>query len=507
MADVRSRRAKLNIVISLCCQFVTLICGLLIPRAMIGAFGSEIYGATNSIAQFLSYIALLEGGIGGVARAALYKPLADNDTLRISKILTEIRRFFNIVGLAFVFYTVVIACSYKYIASAEFEWVFTFVLVLVISISTFAQYFIGISYSVLLQAAQQTYITNIISIGAVVVNTIITLLLISMDSNIVVVKLVSSIIFVLKPVVLWLYVRRKYKLMKVETDGETLLTQKMTGLGQHLAFFLHNHTDVAVLTIFSNLKFVAVYSVYYMITSQIQNITSSFGSGMEAVFGDMLARNEKDELDKSFDRYELLISFVAVVLFSVTLVMIIPFVKIYTSGINDANYIQKTFSIFLIIAALIYCLRIPYHGLVVAAGHFKQTKFSAYGEAMLNIVLSVVFVFIWGLTGVALATAVSTLFRLIYYVVYISKKLINRSVLKFLKREVINVFSLLLVCALGGIIKGAFEISNYFVWIIVSAIVTMCAIIITTVVNFIFYKNDFAQMLYKIKSKLSKKDR
>ena len=83
MTDSRQIRAKKNILTSLLSQIVLLICGIIVPRLMIGAFGSEAYGATSSITQFLAYITLLEGGVGGVARAVLYKPLAQKDIERI----------------------------------------------------------------------------------------------------------------------------------------------------------------------------------------------------------------------------------------------------------------------------------------------------------------------------------------------------------------------------------------------------------------------------------------
>ncbi len=94
----RSYYAKLNIYITLLCQVLTMVCGIIVPRILITSFGSELYGATSSITQFLAYITLLEGGICGVARAALYKPLANNDFDRVNKILKEIKKFFRQLG-------------------------------------------------------------------------------------------------------------------------------------------------------------------------------------------------------------------------------------------------------------------------------------------------------------------------------------------------------------------------------------------------------------------------
>ena len=98
----REKNAKLNIIISLFCQLVTIICGLITPRYMLKTFGSEVNGAITSISTFLGYIVLLEGGIGGVARAALYRPLAEENENKISEVMTEIKTFFRRVGYVFV---------------------------------------------------------------------------------------------------------------------------------------------------------------------------------------------------------------------------------------------------------------------------------------------------------------------------------------------------------------------------------------------------------------------
>ena len=73
---MRSKKALKNIITSLIQQVTVLLCGLIVPRAIIGTFGSNVNGLTSSITQFLSYITLLEAGIGPVIKAALYKPIA-----------------------------------------------------------------------------------------------------------------------------------------------------------------------------------------------------------------------------------------------------------------------------------------------------------------------------------------------------------------------------------------------------------------------------------------------
>ena len=98
----RLLRVKLNTFSSLAHQLVTTLCGLVIPWIMIDTFGSTAYGITISIAQFLSYITLLEGGIGRVARGALYKPLAEKNEEQISQVYLAVKRFFAAIGNSFI---------------------------------------------------------------------------------------------------------------------------------------------------------------------------------------------------------------------------------------------------------------------------------------------------------------------------------------------------------------------------------------------------------------------
>lgn len=497
MADNRKTRAKKNILTSLISQIVVLLCGIIVPRLMIGAFGSEAYGATSSITQFLAYITLLEGGIGGVARAVLYKPLAQNDMDTIGAIMEEIKRFFRVIAWIFAGYVLILACGFQSLSHMEgMDWFTSFVLVIVISISTFGQYFIGISNSILLQAAQKTYITNMVSIGATIINAVSTVILIFLGCSLITVKLVSSCIFFLRPVVLWLYVRKCYPLSGKGSE-KTYLTQKWTGLGQHIAYFLHSNTDIAVLTILADLRTVAVYTVYNMIISHIQNLAISFTSGMEAVFGDMLARNEKKALQETFRTYETILSVVSTVLYSTTAVLIVPFIRIYTAGIQDTNYVQPLFAVLLVLTALSYCLRLPYHSMIIAAGHFKQTSAAAYGEAAINIGLSVILVSKYGLIGVAAATLAATWFRFLYYVIYLSRNIFWRKIGLFVKRFFINAAAIAANCVIGYGLVSVFSIENYFSWALCGAALVAAFSLLTLGINMCFFRKDCIGLVRK----------
>ena len=497
--STRTQKAKWNISTSFIAQIIAMICGLIIPRLMIRSFGSELNGAATSIANFLAYISLIEGGIAGVARAALYKPLAEQDLNGISEVYNEIIRFFRIIGCIFIAYTLVLASSYSYIANnTELEWGFSFALVLVISISTLGQYFLGISNSILIQADQRQYINNILSIITVAINTLSIVILTRANCNIIIVKFASSIIYIIRPLALALYVKKHYKIDGKANRKTNRLSQKWTALGQHIAYFLHTNTDVVVLTLFVDLKTVSVYSVYNMIVTSIRNLAASFYNGIEAVFGSLYANHEYTKLNDIFGVYETLISFTSSVLFSTTAVLIIPFVKLYTIGVSDANYIIPSFGLIAVLGEFIYSLRIPYHNMVNAANRFRQTRFAAYGEAGINIILSITLVFKYGITGVALATFIAISFRSLFYAIYLSKHVLHRPIKFYIKRTIINGLSFTLIYAIGSIGLSRFVITNFYQWILCGVVVAIASILIEFLVNCLFYRKDIVEIMKRL---------
>lgn len=495
---MRSKKALANIIVSLIYEFVVIICGLIVPRLIISTFGSSVNGLISSITKFLGYIVLLEAGVGGVARAALYKPLADKDIYSISRIIKATEKFFKTIGLIFLSYLLIIAVIFPSIISEDFGSFYTFSLVLIIGVSTFFQYYFGVSYQILLQADQRRYITNIVQIFTITINTILVVILVRLGFGIHMVKLTSAVVFILRPIFVNIYVNRKYGIVKNVEPDNNAVKQRWDGLGHHIAFLLHNNTSIAVLTLFADIKEVSVYSVYYMVVSAIRQLTATFSSGLEAAFGNMIAKNEEKVLDRNFQVFEFFMFSLTTVLFTSMASLILPFISLYTSGVTDVNYYRPFFAYALVLAEAIYCIRIPYHSVVLAAGHFKETRNGAFAEAFINVIISVLLVKKLGLIGVATGTMVAMLFRTIQYAVYLSKNILKRSMWLFVKRVVVYSLTTLLIIIVVNNMPGL-EISSYISWIVYAMIVTMVATVITFLVGLLLFFEDIKNIYLIIK--------
>ncbi len=501
---MRSKKALKNIIASVLLQVITVICGFIVPRLIIKNFGSDVNGLVTSITQFLAYITLLESGFGPVVKSILYKPIANKNKSEIEKILKASEKFFRTISYIFIVYIIALSIALPNIVSNEFDKLFTLSLVVIISISTFAEYFFGMTYKLYLQAEQKTYIASSIQMGTTILNTIMTILLIYLGANIQVVKLISATIFVFRPILQNLYVKKKYKINLKNVNENYKIKQKWDGLAQHLAYVVHSNTDVVILTIFSNTTEVSVYSVYLLIVNGVKNLVQAFTGGVDASFGDMIAKGEKKFLNNSFETYELFYMTIATIAFATVLQVILPFVSVYTRGIIDANYYRPTFAYLLVISEFFWTIRQPYNDLVKAAGHFKETRKGAWVEAISNIIISIILVWKLGIVGVAIGTLVAMIIRTVEFMYHTNKYILERKQISSVKRVALIAIEILIIVGLSKLLP-TIEMASYKSWIMYGCMIAIISIIVIVPINLIIYKEDTKQLLNIIKNNFLKR--
>lgn len=497
----RKRKLILNTGFSILYQLVAVICGFILPRLFLQYYGSEVNGLISSITQFLGVVALMELGIGAVVQSVLYKPLALSNNEEVSRIIKSAQQFFNKIAMVFILYLLILIIVYPRL-NDNFSWEYTASLIVILAISLIAQYFFGMTYQLLLTADQKAYIPKILSIITLVLNTFFSVVLIINGASIHIVKLVAAIVLLLRPISLNLYANHHYKINKNIKILEEPIKQKWNGIAQHVASFVLCNTDIIVLTLFSTLTSVSIYAVYNLVVIGIKQIIMALITGVQALFGNMLANKEYDALKKRFLQFEWMMHTIITLLFSCIAILIVPFVQVYTKGIIDANYYQPLFGWLLTFATAAYCLRLPYNIMVLSAGHYKQTQASAIIEMSINLVLSILLVSKFGLIGVAIGTLVAMTYRTIYLAYYLSNNIIEYKFLVFSKHIVVD---LIIFCIVFIIITNInIDLTNvsYLSWFVLALKVFFITFSIVTIVNIIFYKTNVIDILNIFRKKI-----
>ncbi len=494
----RKKKLFLNTGTAVLYQIATLVCGLIIPRLIISFYGSTTNGLISSITHFLAFFSLMEMGVSSVVRASLYKPLAENDHDSISRVLISSRRFFRKIGLMLLIYSLALMAFFPIFVDHSHGYLSTAVLVGAMAFSSLANYLFGIVYQQLLNADQKSYVQIGASLLTLILNTGFAVVLIYMGASIEVVKVAAAIVLLLRPLILKLYVDRHYKVnFKLKLEGEPI-KQKWNGLAQHIAIYVLKHADVVILTLFSTLDKVSVYNVYHLVTNGLQQMIEVMTTGMQSLLGNMYVKKETDKLEKTFSSFELLMHLGVTILYTIAGIMIIPFVKIYTKNVTDAEYIVPVFAILIVTANASYCLRMPYYMMTQAAGHFKETQASSILEAAMNVVISIILVNRFGLIGVAIGTLAAMTYRTIYLAWYLRKHILNRPFIHFIKHIIVDIFGIGLSILATWFIPAP-EVA-WGSWILISLIVALIVSAIIILINFICFRHVFAsaiKMLFK----------
>lgn len=491
MSAGRTKNATLNILFAIILQLVTFVRGLILPRIIIPAYGSDINGLVSSITQFLTYISLLEAGVGTIFRSSLYKPLADGDTDKVSGVINEQKRFYRKIGLVFVFYVIALCFIYPLIAKTKISTEYIVSFILILSISTFAEYFISLPYVSLLSADQKVRISYIVSIVYTVVNILVALFWVWLKADIRLIYLSMCVIGLLRPLFYWLYVKKHYNLSKTAAPDASALKQRWNGMVHHISYYVHTNTDSAILTIFVGTAMVSVYNVYGAIIFGMERLITSVSAGTAAGIGDVLVSGDKKTIDRTVDLFEFVQSAATTVLFTITALMIMPFIKLYTANMTDVNYIHPEFGYVLVCAEAIYCFRCIYSTISTNANKFKETQLGAILECVVNLVLSLILTLAcgMGLLGIAIGTLAGMFVRYLAEVLFLSKNVINRSVLKAFKSLLVNACIAavsILICHFALNYDTINSLSNWIIFAIISSFV----VIAVAIPVYLIFKNS-----------------
>lgn len=476
-------------------EFTAIVCSFILPRFILVSFGSNINGLVLSITRFLNISTLLDAGVGSVAKAALYKPLAEHDENTVSKIYVSVSRFYKIIGLVFCVYTIIIAFIIPYINDSGMDKTYVFFLTIAISIATLVQFLIGATNVSLINADQKVFYITIINIITLILNTFASIILINLGCDILVVKLSTSLIFAIRPLFAYLYCKKHFNIDRKAIYDEDPVKQKRDGFAHQLAETIHNNVDVIVLTAFSTYSYVSVYSVYALVTDGVSKLISSFRSGMGPAFGNMLVTEPVDTVRRKFSALELIYFSLTTIVFSCALVMIIPFIKLYTKGVNDIDYIQPLFSVVFLLSAMLHCLKGIHLMIIYAAGKFRDTKKAAYTEMIINLIISIALVWKFNLLGVAIGTYMAMTYRIIHSIIYVGKNILHGGIKKSLYRLTIcHIIAILAVVCFSFFRNGMY--GSYLIWVGRSIICAVC-IAVVTVFSFAFTSLEDFQTIKK----------
>ncbi len=444
---MNSTKGVKNLAYGILAQVLAIGIGILIPRLVLVNLGSDANGLLSSVGSILAYMALLEAGVGAATLQALYKPIANSDNQSINEILSATNYFYKRTGYIYLALVIGLSFLYTFVAETTLPRFQVWLVVLMSGLSGVLSYFFQGKYRILLDAEGKSYIlTNmgtIVNIGVSVTKAAVLIL----GANVVAVQSIYFFANLLQVIYIVGYMRRHYPWIDLSVKPNlSAISQKNAALVHQVSGLIFGNTDILLLTTFASLKDVSVYSMYAMIYGMVKSVSITISDSFIYMLGQ--AYEDKPRFNRLFDTYEVYSLTVTSSLFCVCFILILPFLKLYTAGINDINYIDVYLSILFAVFYLLHNGRKSSAIVINIAQHFEQTKWRSILESAINLGVSITLVPFLGIYGVLLGTIAALLYRTNDMILY-AARLMGRSPWVTYKRWFTNICTFI-VCVLAA---------------------------------------------------------
>lgn len=503
----RLKKALYSSVTSAVYQVVTIVCGFFASRLIISSYGSSWNGILASITQFLGLFTIIEAGVNGSTRVALYKSFAENDIEKTSGIIRSNDLFYRKVSIFLVFYVAIIALIIPHVVDSNHDKWMISAMVVIIGVSSFAENCWGINSKILLTASQTRYVVNIAETVSKIANLILLWIIIRLGGSILVAKGGSSIILAIVPIVLFFISRRMFKINRDAAPDDSAIKGRADVIANSLSNIVHQNVDIVFITLFCATTEISVYSLYYLVAGGLTKVFTVVINGIEAGFGDMWAKNEMATLQKRLRQFEFIMYSLALLLFGCMIVLVVPFMSVYMKGITDVNYQRYTLGLCIGIAEILMSIRTPYVLLVQAAGHYKQVKIAGFIEAGINIAITGILVVKLGIVGAIIGTIVANAFRTIMYGWYASKKMIDRPLKAIALRMLWLTLSLSIAITGSMLVIRFIPVNGWATWIFDAALVFLVHFVVFIAASMLFYRQDLKDCLNVLAFEITKRRR
>lgn len=461
-------------------QIITFAVGIVIPRLVLVNLGSEANGLLSSVGNILTYMSLLEAGVGTATLQALYKPCATKDRDSANSIMAATDYFYRRTGTIYLFIVLALSVGYTFAVRTEMSRLDVFAVVLLSGLSGVISYFFQGKFKIFLSAEGRNYVnTNIVTIIHVV-GSIAKAVLLYTGFGVVAVQISAFALNLVQMTVYTLYMKRHYPWLNVRVKPDLdAISQRNAVLVHQISGLIFSNTDVLLLTVFAGLKQVSVYSMYAMIYGMVKSLAVVLYNSYTYALGQSY-NTDRQRFYRMFDAFEVATMMVTFSLYCICRVLMNPFLELYTAGVNDIRYVDPYLPWLFAVFYLLHNGRTSSGTVIEIAQHFSQTRWRSILESSINLTVSVICVNRFGIYGVLMGTIAALLYRTNDMIIYASR-ILGRSCWITYRRWLLN---LALFFALSfALDQISLPAANYLQLLLTAVVVSIAVIGVFVGVN------------------------
>ncbi len=417
------KRSLLNVTISIAFKIVLLVGAILVRRFLIKYAGNDVNGLDSLYLSIIGFLAVAELGVGSAITFCMYKPIVNGETDKVSALYHLFTRLYLIIGGIILVVGCVLLPLLPYLA-ADYQDIdqniyLTFFLMLV---SVVLSYLFS-SKTSLINAYKNNYVTTTITSLGLILQYGLQIIVLIFTQSFVWYLVCRSVSVLFQWCVTEIIVHKKHKdiiKIKQKIDEETKLqvSKNVKAMFMHkIGSVLVNTADSVVISAFIGVVILGKYTNYTTIMTSMTGVLMLFFTPLTSIIGHLCVEEDTTKVKKYFNFFHTFNFIIGIVFFLGYYAIIDNLVNIcFSSNGNDLE-LMKSISFIITLNYFIQFMRQATLLFRDATGTFYNDRWKPLFEGILNIALSVGFVYLFSyffgedfaVVGVIVATIITSL--------------------------------------------------------------------------------------------------
>ena len=408
---MRTRKAAINGLVGILTYLISFLPAMIVRKIFLVELGDKLLGLSSLYTNIISYLSIIEMGIGSAIIFSLYKPFAEGDRVKVRGYLDYYSKFYKIIGGIILLLGIAILPFLHIFITDDIDMTKATIYFVLFLINTVISYLFSYKLCIL-NVAQEGYIVSIATALSKVLIAIFQVIILKLYSSFFLYISIQIVVNLIYYLVLNVYIDKKYNWLK-DTNGKIEKGEKDNLIKNVKALFMHKigyvvvfGTDNLVISSFINLTSVAKYNSYNMIIAAIQGVINTATAAITPSIGNLLVDDDKKKSisihKKLFFMNFWIVSFITISLYNT----ISQFINIWLGK----NQLLDMFTVSIILINLYFQLmRSSVEQFKEGSGNYHQDRYASFIEAFINLVFSIILVRKIGIAGVFIGTLISNI--------------------------------------------------------------------------------------------------
>ncbi len=424
---MQKKRVLKNLIVSFGSKLLTIALGFIVPRIVLVNYGSDVNGIINSITQIFSYMSLLEAGIALATRDMLYQPIVEKDRDGVSYVASVSKNYFRKFTIGYALGVLLLAVIIPLTWKSSVDKSIIFSLIFFEGMSGVLSFLFTQTQSAILRADGRDYVFSGVTALKSTLGQLGKIIIVSLSIRIDALQIVYCLITIVQIVIYKIYFKKHYGWINFKAaPKDAKLKNRSAYVTAEIAWVVFSSTDMVVLSTFVSTMISSVYSIYNLVFGSLTTILNTVYNSVVYLLGQAFYES-MEKYTKLHDIFMSAFVGIPTIVMSVCYILILPFIRLYTAGVSDINYIYEYVPLMFCIVQLLSFSSYVTKNLTNIGGYAKESGIVSVIEAAINLILSVILVHWFGIYGVLIATVAALPLKVVYCAYISDKKIMKRS--------------------------------------------------------------------------------